>query len=322
MSSKTDNPEQIEGSKNSSNPFETSWIDRLKRAGTADTTAAAANALFGPIVDDNAETFEDLKEDLKQADIDVLYRTYVSEIFLFSSMVLILGAIAGLMYSAYNSFPVLQTLRYAVGVPLAATIVVFGGMYMYPGQKAKSRKKDIENNLPYAMNHLAAIATSGIPPSSMFELLSTFDEYGGISDEAEKVSRRVNTFGEDFTTALREVAERSPSEDWDEVLYGILSTVETGGNLENFLKEKADEALFEFKIDREKEIERLSTYASFYTAILIAAPVFLVTILSVMNLLGGTLLGFAIRDLMWMGVHILIPVLNVLFILFLGIKVN
>jgi hypothetical protein len=88
------------------------------------------------------------------------------------------------------------------------------------------------------------------------------------------------------------------------------------------LDQKAEEALFDYKMQREKEIERLSTYASFYTAILIAAPVFLVTILSVMNLLGGQLMGFAIKDLMWMGVHILIPSLNILFILFLGLKVN
>jgi len=102
----------------------------------------------------------------------------------------------------------------------------------------------------------------------------------------------------------------------------MLSTVETGGNMEDFMKSKADEALFDFKLEREKEIERLSTYASFYTAILIAAPVFLVVILSVMNLLGGQLMGFAIRDLMWMGVHIIIPVINTLFIIFLAFKVN
>jgi flagellar protein FlaJ len=195
-------------------------------------------------------------------------------------------------------------------------------MYYYPQQKASSRRKDIEESIPFAMNHLSAIATSGIPPSGMFELLASFEEYGGISREAGKISRRVNAFGEDFTTALRETAERSPSEEWNDILYGILSTVETGGNLEDFLKEKSEEALFEFKIEKEKEIERLSTYASFYTAILIAAPVFLVTVLSVMNLLSPNIAGFSIRSLMWIGVHILIPVINILFILFLGIKVN
>jgi flagellar protein FlaJ len=306
----------------SSDPFQSSIIGRIKRAGKTDSVSAAANALFGPTVDQNSEYFLDLKQSLQKADMDVLYRTYVSEIFLYTTFTLIIGIIGGSIYSITNGFGILKAMRYVFGMPLAIAIAVFGLMYVYPSQKAKRRKNNIEENLPFAMNHLSAIATSGIPPSSMFELLANFDEYGGISQEAEKVSRRVNAFGEDFTTALREVAERSPSDEWDEVLYGILSTVETGGSLEDFLKEKADEALFQFKIEREKEIERLSTYASFYTAILIAAPVFLVTILSVMNLLGGQILGFAIRDLMWIGVHVLIPILNTLFILFLGLKVN
>lgn len=306
----------------SSDPFETKFIDRLKQANNAETLSAAANALFGPTVDKNSEHFEGLKEDLKKADMDVLYRTYVSKAFLYTALILVLGIPAGAIYSIIQGFAIPGILRYTIGIPLAVATLLFTVLYMYPSQKAKSRQKNINENLPFAMNHLSAIATSGIPPSSMFELLSNFDEYGGISKEAEKVSRRVNAFGEDFTTALREVADNSPSEAWDEVLYGILSTVETGGDLESFLKEKADEALFEYKMEKEKEIERLSTYASFYTAILIAAPVFLVTILSVMNLLGGQIMGFAIRDLMWIGVHILIPIINTLFILFLGLKVN
>ena len=306
----------------SSNPFKRDLVSRFKRAGTAETVEGMANALFGPTVDKNGEYFDDLRENLKRADMDVLFRTYVSKIFLFTFATLIIGSIMGTTYSLIEALPITTAVRYSVGIPIALALLVFGVMYLYPSQVARSRQKNIEENLPFAMNHLSAIATSGVPPSSMFELLSKFEEYGDISEEAEKVTRRVNAFGEDISTALREVADHSPSEEWDEIIYGILSTIESGGNLESFLKEKADEQLFEYQIEREKEIERLSTYASFYTAILIAAPVFLVTILSVMNLLGGRIMGFAIRDMMWVGVHIIIPSLNIIFILFLGIKVN
>lgn len=306
----------------SKNPFRSDLPTRLKRAAQTDNFAASANALFGPTVDKYGDHFADLKEDLKKANMDVLYRTYVSKMFLYSTGAFFLGLIGGLSYSILNGLSILEAIRYIFGAPIALSVTVFGFLYIYPSQKASRRKQNIERNLPFALNHLSAIATSGIPPSSMFQLLQNFEEYGGISEEAGEISRRVNVFGEDLTTALREVAETSPSEDWSEVLYGILSTVETGGSLENFIKEKADEALFEFKMEREKEIERLSTYASFYTAIMIAAPVFLVVILAIMNLLGGQIGGFAIRDLMWMGVHVAIPAINILFIIFLAIKVQ
>jgi len=306
----------------SNDPFNSSFLERLKQASKTQNTSAAANALYGSTVDKYGDYFDDIKEDLKQANMDVLYRTYVSKMFLYSTGAVVLGFVAGLFYSIQMSLPLIDIMRFTIGAPLAAGFLIFGSMYLYPAQKAKKRKKRIDSNLPFALNHLGAIATSGISPTAMFELLNTFEEYGGISDEAGEISRRVNVFGEDLTTALRDVAERSPSEDWSEVLYGIISTVETGGSLKSYLEEKADEAIFEYNMEKEKEIERLSTYASFYTAILIAAPVFLVVVLAVMNLLGGQIAGFAIRDLMWMGVHVVIPVINSLFVIFLALTVD
>lgn len=306
----------------SGDPFDSNFFDRLKQASQTTNISAAANALYGPTVDKYGEYFEDIKQDLKQANMDVLYRTYVAKMFLYSTGAIILGFIAGLLYSIQMSLPIIEMIRITIGAPIAAGLLIFGSMYLYPAQKAKSRKKSIESNLPFALNHLGAIATSGISPTAMFELLNTFEEYGGISNEAGEISRRVNVFGEDLTTALRDVAERSPSDDWSEVLYGIISTVETGGSLKSYLQEKADEAIFEYNMEKEKEIERLSTYASFYTAILIAAPVFLVVTLAVMNLLGGQIAGFAIRDLMWIGVHVAIPVINSLFVIFLALTVD
>ncbi|MFB6245293.1 MAG: type II secretion system F family protein [Candidatus Nanohaloarchaea archaeon] len=305
-----------------SNPFEQDLKSRLKRAATADSIDSAANAIYGPLIDKKSRYFSDLKDDIQKAGMDVLFRTYIAKTLLYSTGFSVLAFLGSTTYLLSTGMSVAAFIRFSIGVPLAGGLIILAAFYSYPSQKAGRRRKSIDENLPFALNHLAAIATSGIPPSSMFKLLSNFEEYGSISDEAEKVTRRVNAFGEDLTTALREVAEQSPSEDWNDVLYGILSTVETGGNLEDFLQEKADEALFDYKMQREKEIERISTYASFYTAILIAAPVFLVTILSVMNLLGGQLMGFAIRDLMWMGVHVIIPAMNIAFILFLGIKVD
>lgn len=303
------------------NPFRSGLRDRLTQAYRTENVSAFANALFGFIVDRYGDSFGSLKEDLKKARMDVLFRTYVSKMFLYSSIASIAGLLFGLSYITTGGLSAVQALRYLVGLPAGMFIVVFGFMYIYPSQKARRRKENIEKNLPFVMNHLSAVATSGIPPKSMFDLLQSFDEYDSISTEAGEISRKVNVFGEDLTTALRDVADTSPSEEWGDVLYGMISTIETGGELQGFIREKANEALFEFKIEKEKEIERLGTYASFYTAIMIAAPVFLVVILSIMNLLGGNILGFQIRDLMWLGIHIVIPLLNLGFIAFLVTRV-
>jgi len=303
-------------------PFKTTTLARVKRAASADTSAAAANALFGDFVDSHSESFQDLKESLRRSNMDTLYRTYVSEMFLFTSLAVLLGSFTGILYSAVRGLGAAQALQFIIGVPLGFGIVIFGGMYIYPGSKARRRSKDIDENIPFAINHMSAISSSGVPPDSMFELLEQFEEYGEIQKEAKAITRRVNAFGEDITTAMKEVAERTPNDQFADFLYGMVSTIETGGNMHDYIEEQAEEQLFQYNIRKEKEIDRISTYASFYTALLIAAPVFLVVMLSVINLLQNRIGPFPVRNLMFLGIHVIIPVVNSLFIVFLQVKTD
>ena len=91
----------------------------------------------------------------------------------------------------------------------------------------------------------------------------------------------MDIFGMDITSAVRNVADRTPSQKFKQFLVGIVSTIETGGDLKKYLETTAKEALFEYKLKREKYLQTPSTYADFYTAVLIAAPLFFVSILSI-----------------------------------------
>ena len=74
--------------------------------------------------------------------------------------------------------------------------------------------------------------------------------------------------------------------------------------------------MFDYRLKREKYLQTLSTYADFYTATLIAAPLFFISILSVMALIGGQVFGLSIPMTMRLGIYLLIPLLNTIFILF------
>ena len=73
----------------------------------------------------------------------------------------------------------------------------------------------------------------------------------------------------------------------------------------------------DYRMKREKYLTTLSTYADFYTALLIAAPLFFISTLSVMSLVGGQVMGMSINAAMKLGVYVFMPLLNMLFLLFL-----
>jgi len=274
--------------------------------------------LFGRLADSSEESFEYLKETLLQADIHMLLRTYLSLMYFFTFLSF-LASFTGIFFYLHYFLgaDLILSAFYSLLLSLVTSFVTFGAFLLLPSFRIDARKRNIETNLPFAITHMSAIASSGVPPSTMFRLITEFREYGEISKEAEKIVRNIDVFGIDVTTAIREVAKKTPSATFKEFLEGVATTIDTGGNLYAFLQQQSEKAMFEYRMRREKYLQTLSTYADFYTAVLIAAPLFLVAILSIMSLIEGKLWGMNIEDVMKVGIYIGIPAVNTIFLLFL-----
>ncbi|MBI4018444.1 MAG: type II secretion system F family protein [Candidatus Aenigmarchaeota archaeon] len=259
-----------------------------------------------------------LKEELLKSNLGILYEVYIGKMVFYSSAAGA-AAFAGVffLFSALFNVPLWMIALSALVGGLAAFFAVLFVSYSYPFQLLSSKKSSIEGNMPFAINHMAAISSSGVPPFVIFKLLMDVKEYGEVSNEFKRIVRNIDAFGMDVGTAVRNVADRTPSEQFRQFLYGIISTITTGGDLKRYLENSGKDALFDYKLKREKYLQTLSTYADFYTAVLIAAPLFFVSILSVMSLIGGSVGGLSITTAMRLGIYLLIPLLNSLFIMFI-----
>ncbi len=261
--------------------------------------------------------FSPIKEELSKSNLNILFEIYVGKMITMAILAFLI---------AFNFITFVFTI---VGVPftlaiasalIAAALVgvaILTIYHSYPFHLLTSKKTSIEANSPFAINHMAAIAASGVPPFVVFKLMANVPEYGEVSNEARRIVRNVDTFGMDMISAIRNVADRTPSDEFKQFLYGIIATTDTGGDMKKFLEDSAKEALFGYRLKREKYMRTLSTYADFYTAVLIAAPLFFVSVLSIMSLIGGQIFGLSIPDAMRLGIFALIPLLNVVFIVFI-----
>lgn len=273
---------------------------------------------FGKYVDKYGLYFAGLKDELLSSGIGFLFRTYLSISFFITSLVFLLSIISFIIISAVFNFDILISVS-AFFFSLIITIGAFTFLYFYPSIRTSSRKSDIEANLPFAITHMSAIASSGVPPYAMFKILSKFREYGEISKEAGKIVRDMDVFGLNEIAALKEVIAKTPSQDFKELLEGVLSTMQTGGSLQSYLKQQAEKAVFEYRLKRERYTETLSVYADIYTALLIAAPLLFITILSVLNFIGGQVFGLGIQDVINLLIFLLIPSLNIAFLIFIDL---
>ncbi|MEM5871804.1 MAG: type II secretion system F family protein [Candidatus Aenigmatarchaeota archaeon] len=276
--------------------------------------------LFGWVVEKYIESFRPLEPHLKNANIKILLKAWVCMIF-FSTMLSFIASFV-LIYVLLTYFIEVEIYIYIFSViffPVFIASLVFIFFYLYPIQKEKSRKSSIETNLPFAITHMAAIASSGIPTEYMFELLTEFKEYGEISEEAKTIMRNIKTFGMSSVDAIKNVAESTPSQSFRELLLGIVTTTESGGNLVEYLHEMAEKSLFEYRIKREKYLKTLSTYADIYTALLVAAPLIMLSMLASMSIIGGSVMGLTIEEMITIITWLMLPFFNVIFLVFIHV---
>lgn len=258
--------------------------------------------------------FTYLFNSFEKVNMPVISRTYVSMMILFSSISIPAAFVLFFLLNLSFGFSIL----FVILMTILAPLVTFVGFYFYPSSLQGDRKKKIKDELPFALVYMSAIAGSGATPIAVFELLAESDEYPELQKEIKKILNYVNLFGYDLTTSLRNVAKATPSNELSELLNGLISTIETGGDMKNYLKNKADEALNSYRLERKKKAEALATYSEVYTAILIASPLLLIVTLAIINSIGGEMGGMNVSTIAWGGILVVLPILNIGFMAFVN----
>jgi flagellar protein FlaJ len=276
--------------------------------------------LFGRLVNKYMDSFKPLEPHIKNANMKFLLRAWVSMLFLSTFIAFFVSLVS--VYVLLTYVIAVEFYIYVFSViffPVFIASIVFIFFYLYPVEREKSRQKSIENNLPFAITHMAAISSSGIPTEFMFELLTGFNEYGEITEDSKLIMRNVKTFGMSSVDAIKDVADRTPSQSFRQLLLGIVSTTESGGDMIEYLKGMADRALFDYRIKREKYLKTLSTYADIYTALLVAAPLMMLSMLASMSIIGGSVMGLTIDEAILLITWVMLPVFNVAFLVFIHV---
>ena len=57
------------------------------------------------------------------------------------------------------------------------------------------RARSINTNIPFAINHIYAISSAGVPPQKIFNLISEEDDYGELSVEIKKINTYIEILG-------------------------------------------------------------------------------------------------------------------------------
>ena len=138
------------------------------------------------------------------------------------------------------------------------------------------------------------------------------DKNGEIQKEALWIVRDIDVFNQDIITALRNAIERSPSVLFQDFLQGIITTITSGGELKPYFTMKAKEYMRYYGMEQKKFHEALAMLAESFIIVVVAFPLFLIVMMSLMVFVGGN--PKATMQFFYIVIFFLIPLSQVGFI--------
>lgn len=193
----------------------------------------------------------------------------------------------------------LRLLLLLVPIPLVAGSMMYLLAMVLPDLRAATRARDINAKLPYALNYLSTMASAGATPEQIFASLAKQPIYGSVAHEAAWITRDVDLLGMDIVTALGRAGDRASSDKFQDMLQGAITALTSGGDLKTYFYNKAEQFMYENRQDQKRFLDGLGVLAESFVTVVVAAPLFLIVILSVMTSLGGSaeetlLLGYVL----------------------------
>ncbi len=274
--------------------------------------------IFGSLVESYAKHFESLKIDLRKANIPLTLKEYLAASFLTALLAFVFSFIIVLPFLslAFRNSPVFVLIPFALSFSLTMSVMAFFIANTYPSFKAAERRKNIEMNLPFAVTYMSTIAGTGAPPDHIFRILAKFGEYGELTKEAKNIVNDMEMFGLDFITALKRAAQRSPSETFKELLWGMITIITRGGDLRSYLYEQSRELMREHRRKLEKYAQTLSFYIEGYLTLVIVGSIFFLVISAIFSAMPGMGVG-GVGIMQILLIYLGLPLASIAFILIL-----
>ncbi|WP_181692521.1 type II secretion system F family protein [Natronomonas sp. LN261] len=308
---------------------------------------ALASAPFSPLIDRVTSRIafrffgrrgieHDLEREqlLRSASIGIPYREYAAKTYVYVGGAGIAGAVVGVYAGAGGLLlastvgigiesgtiaelpdPVLFALFLTTGgvVGAASAATTHAARWQLPSIRADGRARQIDAGLPRMVAFVYALTRGGMSFPDVLRTLSANERvFGEGAAEVDIAVQNIDLFNVDLVTAVQDLSENTPSEQFGTFTENLSSVLQSGGDVSEFLREQYERYRDEAEEQQAEILNVLATTAEVYVTVIVAGMLFLITILLIIGLTAGDTL-FLMRVL----TYVVVPAANVLFLAYL-----
>jgi flagellar protein FlaJ len=295
--------------------------------------------VYRRVFDDDSEFIREFQQKLKQARMTDTVEVYLSRtigvgvltslgFLLFAGgigflLFVVLGlssTIASAASAAFDSpVPIPPVIKENVGFFLTLLVSLVGGvigfwagfitLFSIPYLRASARKREINLLLTDVVSFMYSLSVGGLNQLEIVEAVAEAeDTYGEASKEFRSITNESEYFDTDYRTAIRQQSIETPSNELAQFLTDMLSIIDSGGDMTEFLRNKKDRHLRTARKEREQILETLELLGEMYMTLALA-PLLLIIIFVIMGILNNPT-----TMLIFLTVYAIIPIVGVAFL--------
>jgi len=294
---------------------------------TENNITKLAYAYFGERARKNLTNYYELGQKLQQAMINIPPDVYIATQMFFSSLLALIGLAVGSLIALILYFFV-EIPKFNIFFPepflsfwlqyRKLFLSVFAALFIallfysigqlifkiYPGYIVSDRKSKIDKLLPNAVTFMYSLSMGGMDLIQIFKSISQYEDvYNELAKEFSRIIMEIEELGEDLRSALTKAIELTPSKNLSDLFQGLITIIESGGSISDFLRERADYYLEMARQDQKNFLDFLSLMAESYITAFVAGPLFLIIIQTVMAVMGE-----GNTNLLYAVVYMIIPI--------------
>lgn len=257
-------------------------------------------------IEENPSKYSDLDKTIEKARLRITTPELLASALFYPLIAMLIGVFTGVIISIIikNSFGIefvfigggmVEFWKIQIAISLLFALIFFGLtryiILSYPYYVASSRARKIDAALPHAVNMLLGMAKGNVPIISAIRFIAENKHlFSELSVEFEKIVVLVE-MGWDLGSAMKFVAETTPSEKLRVFIENFVDVYRGGGNILDYLKSKSDQFFSEKERLYTLYSESMQIIAEIYLALFIVAPLFFLIVLIVFNMMGSSTIG-------------------------------
>lgn len=160
---------------------------------------------------------------------------------------------------------------------------------MYPKLAKADYLRNVESDMPLFLLYLYGLVSSGLPLYKALELVSIKgEEYPTIKRDIEYFVKLSNFLGIDMISSLLFLANTTKSKKLKEVIYELVSTVRSGGDIGYTIERLYENNMNEYENKLKSFIDKVEYILTIYAFVFIVFPTILLVTVFLFSVISGT----------------------------------